>query len=60
MPMTLIKSRYQTKLKLRTQNNKPQKPTEKSSLPPSPQSSTRKLLSGNGFMIYKWVQKIFN
>ena len=53
MPMTLIKSRYQTKLKLRTQNNKPQKPTEKSSLPPSPQSSTQKLLSGNGFMIYK-------
>ena len=51
MPKTLIKSR------LRSNRNKPKIKQEldksKSNLPPNLQSFKQKLLSGNGFLIYK-------
>ena len=51
MPRTLRKSRLQSnKQKLK---NKPELNDTKSKLPPHLQSFKQKLLSGNGFLIYK-------
>ena len=58
MPKTLIKSRlhsnkHKPKFKLEVNNNE-------SNLPPNLQAFKQKLLSGNGFMVYKRAWKIFN
>ena len=51
MPKTLIKSRlFPSKQKL---NNKPELNNTKWNLPPTPQKYKQKLLSGNGFIVYK-------
>ena len=51
MPITLIKSSYRTKPKLKTQ--KPEKQNETTLLPPNLQSVKQKLLSVNGFVVDK-------
>ena len=48
-----MKPRYQTKLKPETQNEDTEKQYKKSPLPPNLQSFEQKLISGNGFIIYK-------
>ena len=51
MPKTLIKSRLRTdKYKPKI---KPELNNTKSTLPPSLQTFKQKLLSGNGFLVYK-------
>ena len=58
MPKTLINSRlhsneYKPKIKQKVTNTK-------SNLPPNLHSFKLKLLLENGFLVYKWAQKIFN
>ena len=58
MPMFLIKSRYRTKSKPKTQKFATQ--IETTLLHSSLQNFKQKVLSGNGFMIYKRVLCISN
>ena len=50
MPRTKIKSRL-----LSNKQNKQEVNNTKSNLPPNIQTFKKKLLAGNGFIIYKWA-----
>ena len=57
MPRTLLKPRllsnkHKPKIKHELKNTK-------SNLPPNLRTSEQKILSGNGFIMYKWAQKNF-
>ena len=49
--MILKKSRYRTQLKPKTQHNKPEKPTQRTPLPPNLQLFNQQIILGNGFII---------
>ena len=53
MPMTLMKSRYQTQFKPKTQKIKLEKEVNTFSLPPSLHLFKLKILSRNGFIVNK-------
>ena len=58
MPKTFLKSRLQSnKQKIKY---KPGMNRTKSNLPPNLQSFKQKLLSGSGFIHYKWASKSFS
>ena len=50
MTKTLIKSRYKNKIKI---SPKPEVSNDKTTLPQNLQLFKQKLLSGNGFLVYK-------